>query len=230
MYYPLFIDVSQCACLIIGGGEVGFRKAQSLLKAKASSVLILDIHDFNDYWDAVRNNPHLHLEKRPFTAQDLQGKSLVFACTGDRGLNATIAELCAAQNILCNCVDAPHKGTCIVPALAAIQGKNEHDSSLMAAISTEGASPAWSRQLRMELEEWLIPHAPMTVFLGRLRPHVLELGQPTAHNTALFRALVQSPLRTYLAQGKKELSQQLLEELLPPSLHKYIMELLNDII
>ncbi len=228
MYYPLFIDVSQCSCLIVGGGEVGLRKAEALLKAKVRDVLVLDINDFNDYWEGVRGHTHLQLEKRPFSEQDLHGKSLVFACTGNKDFNAKLAELCAARHILCNCVDAPHKGSYIVPALAQVAGKKEEDNSLMVAISTQG-SPAWSRQLRMELEEWLKPHAPMTVFLGRLRPHVLALGLDTKSNTALFRKLVHSSLRSHLAQGELKKSQELLQELLPPALHQHIVELLDDI-
>ncbi len=229
MYYPLFIDVQKCACLIIGGGEVGFRKAQSLLQAKAEHVLVLDITSFNDYWKSIET-ASLVLEKRPFSEADLEGKGLVFACTANADFNAHVATLCAARHILCNCVDAPRKGSFIVPALAKIQGKCADDSCLMAALCTEGASPAWARFLRMELEEWLKPYAPMSIFLGRLRPLVLGLQQETKKNTELFRALVNSPLRHHLALGQDEQSRLLLTELLPPKLHGHIAELLHDLI
>ncbi len=229
MYYPLFIDVQKCACLIVGGGEVGFRKAQSLLKAGACRVLVLDIEPFNDYWNDLAHSS-LELEKRLFNEADLQGMSLVFACTGNKDFNAKLSELCAQQNILCNCVDAPSKGTFIVPALAKIEGKCVEDSCLMAAVSTEGASPAWSRFLRMELEQWLKPYAPMTIFLGRLRPLVLGLKRNTKDNTLLFRTLVHSPLRQYLADGQVAQCRLLLRKLLPTDLHKHIAELLYDII
>ncbi len=233
MYYPLFIDLSQSHCLIVGAGEVGLRKAKGLLEAKAQTVLVLDIHDFTKDWKTYSHHAALHLEKRPFTPTDIQGKTLVFACTAQKELNAYIAALCAAQNILCNCVDAPRKGNCIVPALAKVQEttqNNAHSPSLMAALSTEGASPAWAKVLRIELEQWLQPHAPMTKFLGKLRPLVLALEQDTRHNTALFRALVHSPLRHHLAEKKKAQSEALLLELLPQSLHSSIAELLHDII
>ncbi len=229
MYYPLFIDVQKFSCLIIGGGEVGFRKAQSLLKAGASHVLVLDIEPFSDYWYDIECTS-LVLESRPFVEADLRDKGLVFACTGNKQFNAEIAELCAQKQILCNCVDAPRKGTFIVPALAKIEGKSIEDNCLMAALCTEGASPAWSRFLRMELEQWLKPYAPMTIFLGRLRPLVLGLKQETKDNTLLFRTLVQSPLRRYLAHGQLTQCQLLLHELLPTALHKHIAELLHDII
>ncbi len=225
MYYPLFLDLSRSACLIIGGGEVGFRKAQSLLKAQALSVLVLDTKGFAS-WEELRAYPQLRLETRPFTEHDLESKSLVFACTGQKDFNAYVAQCCADRHILCNCVDAPRKGNCIVPALARTTGKKPTDCTLMAALSTEGASPAWSKVLRKELEAWLAPHGPMTVFLGRLRPLVLALGQETKDNTALFRALVHSPLREYLAKNDLQDAKILLQELLPHTLHIHIEELL----
>ncbi len=231
MYYPLFLDISHCHCLIVGGGEVGLRKAKGLLEAGAGHVLVLDIQPFDEIWQNYAHFSQLQLEKRPFTEEDIQGKSLVFACTGQKELNAHIATLCTQRQILCNCVDAPRKGNCIVPALAqARTAAHQEKPCLMAALSTQGASPAWARVLRQELEQWLEPHAPMTHFLGKLRPLVLALGQDTRHNTALFRALVHSPLRHHLAHKNKEQSQALLEELLPQDLHLHIAELLHDII
>ncbi len=233
MYYPLFIDISKSYCLIVGAGEVGLRKAKGLLEANVKDLLLLDIHEKSPAWDAYAHYEQWHFEKRCFTEQDLEGKSLVFACTGQKELNAHIAALCQERGILCNCVDAPRKGNCIVPALAqcACEGTNSitAGSTLMAALSTEGASPAWARVLREELEAWLKPHAPMTRFLGKLRPLVLALEQDTRHNTALFRALVNSPLRHHLAEKNTEQSYKLLENMLPKSLHKHIAELLHDI-
>ncbi len=235
MYYPLFLDLSHSQCLIVGAGDVGLRKAKGLLQAKAQEILVLDIEDFTTHWEQFSHSTSLRLEKRPFTEKDIIGKSLVFTCTANKELNAHIAALCAAQNILCNCTDAPHKGNCIVPALAKApdtmpDAKQDKEPCLMAALSTEGASPAWAKVLRVELEAWLAPHAPMTKFLGKLRPLVLALEQDTRHNTALFRALVHSPLRYHLAEKKREHSEALLQELLPPRLHSSIAELLHDII
>ncbi len=239
MYYPLFLDITQSHCLIVGAGEVGIRKAMGLLAASAKEVLVLDIAPFSPQWQELATHTALRLEQRPFTEQDLQQKTLVFACTGHKELNARIAQSCLERHILCNCVDAPRKGNCIVPAVAqayalgvnaSSASPKDGEPSLMAALSTQGASPAWARILRKELEQWLIPHAPMTKFLGKLRPLVLALGEDTRHNTALFRALVDSPLRHHLAENNTAACEALLQELLPVSLHSYIAELLYDTI
>ena len=226
MYYPIFLDISQINCLIVGGGEVGLRKAKSLLDAGVNELTVIDINNFNSSWSNLSNYNQLVLKKSTFTKQDLHNKKLIFACTGEKEFNSYIASLCKDLGLLCNCITEPQNGNFIVPALAQI--KNKEKASLMAAISTEGASPAWSKFLKKELQQWLINHAPMTQFLGKLRPFVLALGKDTKHNTALFRSIVQSPLRHYLLENNKEKSKQLLKKLLPVSLHQYIEELLHD--
>ncbi len=228
MYYPIFLDISQAKCLIIGAGSVGLRKAKGLLEAGVKEILILENNEFGEAWQDLLNNPHIKFEIGNFNENHLQNCKLVFACTNNDELNKNIANLCANKNILCNCITAPLEGDFIVPALAKPKGKAH--SSLMAALSTEGASPAWARVLRKELEQWLSPHAPMTSLLGRLRPLVLALGDNSEHNKELFRALVNSPLREYLAKGDKVQCEKLLHELLPNTLHKNIAELLYDII
>ncbi len=228
MYYPIFLDLSQTKCLIVGAGEVGLRKALGLHSAKAKEVLVIDKHGFNEGWQELTNVPSFKLQICDFQPEHMNNCGLVFACTTHKELNAHIAKLCAAQNILCNCVDAPLAGSFIVPAIAKARGYA--DNTLMAAISTEGASPAWSRVLRKELEDWLSPHAPMTILLGRLRPLVLALGNNSEHNRQIFRALVNSPLRTSLVHGDKERCAELLYEMLPKPLHANIAELLHDIV
>ncbi len=228
MYYPLFLDIRHIKCLIVGAGNVGLRKAKSLVAANAKHILVLDTNVFTTPWQDLANEHNMELVVEQFNPHHLQGCGLVFACTTQKTLNSHIAKLCAEQNILCNCVDAPHAGNFIVPAVA--KASLSHDNYLMAALSTEGASPAWARVLRKELEQWLKPHAPMTILLGKLRPLLLALNYDSEHNTQIFRSIVESPLREYIAINDRINCKELLERLLPETLHNNITELLQDVI
>lgn len=239
MYYPLFLQLSQSHCLVVGAGAVGLRKTRALLDAAPASVLVLDITPPGEEWEALRAHPALRLETRSFVPEDVTGRTLVFACTGNRAINTAVATACRERAVLCNCADAPHEGNFIVPATAraALASEGGHSGEtgqgpeeLVAALSTAGGSPAWARVLREELEEWLTPRLPMTVLLGRLRPLVLALGEDTRQNTTLFRSLARSPLREALARGDAELCHSLLRKTLPDALHPYIPELLYDLI
>lgn len=77
--------------------------------------------------------PCVRFEQRPFRDEDLDGRQLVFAATGNAEVNRHIALLCRERHILCNCIDAPAEGSFIVPAVA-------RSGSMALALSTGGAS------------------------------------------------------------------------------------------
>lgn len=221
-FYPLFLDLGGMHCLIAGLGGVGSRKLQGLLRCAPASVLVLDVTAPAAELRPLLEQPCVTFAQRPFRDADLDGRQLVFAATGHAETNSRIARLCRDRHILCNCIDAPAAGSFIVPAVA-------RSGSLALALSTGGASPALSRRWKGELEQWLEPRQKMVRLMGHLRPMVLALHDETGHNTALFRALAQSPLQQCLQQGDRQGCLRCLQDLLPSELHDRIPELLDVI-
>ena len=220
-YYPLFLDLSRTKCLVIGAGAVGRRKIGLLLESGVRELLVLD-PDLQDT-ASLPGHPALVFEARGFVPEDLAGCALVFAVSGSREANAAIAAACAERGIFCNCADAPLEGTCIVPATARV-------GEMTLAISTGGASPAYARALRKELEGWLREKAPLASLLGRIRPRLLALEKDTRHNTKLFRALVRSRLGAALAAKDATRCEALLAAMLPEDLHPWIAEFLDGLV
>lgn len=222
-YYPLFLDLTGADILVVGAGAVGRRKIASLLKALPRSITVLDpALDAISVEELGESGP-VHAQARAFVPEDVTGKRLVFAATNRPEINDCIAELCAARGILCNSATAPLGSGFIVPAHFTRDG-------LTVAVSTEGQSPALSRLLREELEAWVGKrYSPLLVVMGRLRPLVLALGLPTSDNTALFRALVHSPLAGHLEKNEHANAAALLERLLPEPLRARVGELLDGL-
>ena len=208
-FYPLFLDLSGLHCLVAGLGGVGSRKLQGLLQCAPASILALDMEAPAAGLLPLLERPCVRFEQRPFRDDDLAGRQLVFAATGNAAVNRHIALLCRERHILCNCIDAPAEGSFIVPAVARSGG-------MALALSTGGAS-------------WLDARQKMVRLMGQLRPMVLALHDETGHNTALFRALAQSPLQDHLQQGDRQACLRCLQALLPPKLHDRIPELLDVI-
>lgn len=225
-YYPLLLDLHGRACLVVGAGGVGRRKLASLLDCGPASVLVLDANP------AAPDDPELapllahhavRFEARPFAPADVDGCALAFAATGNRAVNAAVADACRQRNVPCNVADAPDTGAFIVPAHFAC-------GELTVALSTGGHSPALARRIRMDLQQWFgARYDGITLLLGRLRPLVLALGHETGQNTALFRALVESPLIDALAARDRAGAERILTELLPAELHPRIVELLHEL-
>ena len=212
-FYPLFLDLSGLHCLVAGLGGVGSRKLQGLLQCAPASILALDMEAPAAGLLPLLERPCVRFEQRPFRDDDLAGRQLVFAATGNAAVNRHIALLCRERHILCNCIDAPAEGSFIVPAVA----------------RSGGMALALSRRWKDELASWLDARQKMVRLMGQLRPMVLALHDETGHNTALFRALAQSPLQDHLQQGDRQACLRCLQALLPPKLHDRIPELLDVI-
>ena len=220
-YYPLFLDLSRAKCLVVGAGAVGRRKIGALLESGVQTLLVLDPNLAEPA--LLPAHPALVFEARCFVPEDLTGCALAFAASGNRAVNAAVAAACSERGIFCTCVDAPLEGTCIVPAVT-------RAGELTLALSTGGASPAYARHLRGELEGWLRDKAPLATVLGRIRFRLLALQMDTMQNTALLRILVQSDLGAALAAKDNEHCRKLLVKALPEDLHLWIAEFLDGLV
>ncbi len=231
-YYPIFLNLGGAKIFIAGAGPVGLRKLESLLPCGAAEILLCDpargLGDFSFADKALILSPGVVYEQRAASLDDLEGRALVFACTGDRAVNAALAGRCRELGLPCNVADSLDESAFIVPA-------HFTEGGLSVALSSAGGSPALSRRIRQDLQAWLAGrYTALALLLARLRPLVLGLGKGTEWNTELFRKLVNSGLNECLGadllpEQRLEKAQDLLKELLPAELHYAIGELLHDL-
>jgi len=223
-HYPLFVDLHQKTCLVVGLGGVGARKVATLAEFGAGAIRIVDAAKPEGEAAKLLELPGVSFMQRPFEPNDLDGAFLVFACTSNPAVNQHIADLCKERGLLCNVIDCPGAGSFTVPATLT-QG------DLTVAISTGGHSPALSRRIRQDLERYFGGrYAHFLTLMGRLRPLVLALNDATEDNTRLFRSLVASRLIDALEQGDGPLAREELMSYLPVTLHDKITECLDGLV
>ncbi len=185
-YYPIFLDVRDRPCLVVGGGPVGARKAETLLDCGAD-VTVVSPETVDDI-DKLAETGRITLHKRPYAAADLEGRFLVVGATSDRTLNRQIHRDAENRNMLCNIADQPDVCNFILPSVI-------RRGDLALAVSTGGASPAFAKKLRRDLEKAFGPE--YAVFL-RLMKGVRQrlLAEDHAHEAhkPLFEALINSDL------------------------------------
>ncbi|MGL5427783.1 MAG: precorrin-2 dehydrogenase/sirohydrochlorin ferrochelatase family protein, partial [Cetobacterium sp.] len=80
-FFPLFIDLTNKDCLVVGGGKIALRKVKSLVEYGARVIVIApyilpEIIDLD-----------IEAEKRVFKVEDIKDKFLVVAATDDENLN-----------------------------------------------------------------------------------------------------------------------------------------------
>lgn len=150
--FPVFIDLSGQHCVVVGGGEVGTRRVQSLLNCGARvRVISLGFSEALVAWAAAQGEDMqaLELVERTFRESDLTGARLVLACTDDAKVNAQIIQCARSQQILCNRCDAPDESDFYFPGLVT-------RGELSIGINTNGGSPSVTKQVR-ELVEMMLP-------------------------------------------------------------------------
>lgn len=146
-YLPIFVDLKQQPCLVVGGGPIALRKLENLLRAGAL-VRLVSPELTQDLAKRV-GDPGISWHERRFEDADLDGIRLAIAATDDRDVNRRIAELAKAAGIAVNVADQPEDCTFIMPSIV-------DRSPVVVAVSTGSASPVLARMIRARLES-LVP-------------------------------------------------------------------------
>lgn len=225
--YPLFLNLRDARCVVVGLGAVGCRKLAGLLAAGASEILALDMVPEADLSSQARQllrDGHVIYEQRSFAPCDALASRLVFAATSDKAENLRIAALCREARAFCNCATEPGAGDFLVPSVA-------RSGQLCAALSTAGQSPALAAKWRAELAQWLGPREKFAWLLGRLRQPILELNLDSSQNRAIFRELAISPISDWLEKNDTNQCRQWLQAALPcelePAINNILVEYAN---
>jgi precorrin-2 dehydrogenase/sirohydrochlorin ferrochelatase len=142
-YYPVMLDVSGRACLIVGGGTIAQRKVDSLFEAGALVTVIAP--ELSDKLMAREGRGEIVLNKRAFQSGDTSAYSIVIAATDQAEVNEAVYEEAAAAGAWVNVTDRPDWSSFIVPSVVR-RGK------LILTVSTSGASPSVAKSIARELE------------------------------------------------------------------------------
>jgi len=169
-YFPFFIDLAEKHCLIIGGGEVAYRKIHTLLEFEVTiHVVALDLSE--KIKRLKENHPlgeYLIINQREYNEDDFKGVFFVIAATDDIAVNHKIAQICKDKNILINAVD--QKDDCSFYFSSLIK-KGE----IIAGISSGGNSPVLAKNIRKKIEE-CIPdyYNDLNKQMGEIREYVKQ--------------------------------------------------------
>jgi len=160
-YFAAFLDLRGRRCLVVGGGEVGERKARALLEYGAHVIVVSPTVTAGLAALAVVGRIVERL--RPFRRADLRGCALVMAATGDPVVDDAVAALAHRARALVNVADRPERCDFILPSVL-------QRGDLQIAVSTGGRSPALAREIRRRLETMFGPeYAELIARTGRAR-------------------------------------------------------------
>jgi len=203
-YYPIFLDLKNRPCLVVGGGIVGRRKVATLLECGARVTVVAPTADEN--LQNLADAGAIELRKRPYQSTDLDGMFLIIGATDDALLNLQIKTDADRKEKLCNIAD--HPGAChfILPAVV-------ERGDLIIAISTTGKSPALAKRIREDLETTFGPeYADFLKLMGAIRRKLLAGKHEPEQHKQLFEQLIDNGLLHMIKDRNRDAIDALLYE------------------
>lgn len=145
--FPVFLKTDTARFLIVGGGNVGLEKTETLLRQNPEiTIVIVAAIIYPKLREVVDLYSNITAFERSFQESDLDAIDYVIIGTDDPIVNLEIRELAKQKGIKVNAADQP--------ALCDFYlGSIVNKGSLKIAISTNGKSPVLARRMREYFEE-----------------------------------------------------------------------------
>jgi len=194
-YYPIYIDIEDRNVLIVGGGTVCARKAETMMRYGGRVTIVSP--EITDEIAAWEGNGALTVRRKMYEEADLDGASIVIASTDDQCVNARVARDCRRRKIPVNVVDVTHLCEFIVPAII-------EKGSIQIAISTGGKSPALARTLKEDLHRAIGPeYAEVNDLLGTLRKSAKSVLPTDIDRKRFFDGIIAMGILDMLRDGRR---------------------------
>ena len=201
---PLFHNIRDARCVLVGAGSVAARKLRLLLNAGAAVEVIApqSCAEIKRLAEAGR----ITLITRAFHITDLAGASLVIAATNDLDVNQQVSEQAHAQHTPVNVVDNPELSSVLFPSIV-------DRSPVQIAIGTNGSAPVLARMLRTQLEA-LIPAGvgALADLSKRFRKQVKTTILDQSGRKAFWENVFSGEVAELVYKGRLEAAEQCLEQ------------------
>ena len=203
---PIFFNIKNRLCVVIGGGDVATRKVTMLLKASAAITLYSPeiCHEL----DAMANAGKIKYVKAGFVEEQLAGACLVISATDNEAVNIAVSVAAKAKGIPVNVVDSPELCTFTMGSIV-------DRSPVVIAISSEGTAPVLARYIRTKIETMLpSSYGRIAAIAGEFRDQVKAKFDTTQDRRRFWEGVLQGPVVERVLSGQEQAARELLGNLL----------------
>jgi siroheme synthase-like protein len=201
-YYPIYIDIEDRNVVIVGGGNVCARKAETMMKYGARVTIVSP--QFTAEMEQWARDGALAILRKEYEEKDLDGASMVIASTDDQCVNGRVARDCRRRKIPVNVVDVTHLCEFIVPAIV-------ERGSIQIAVSTGGKSPALARTLKEDLKKFVGPeYDEINQVLGTLRKGAKKTLPTDVDRKRFFDGILAEGVIEMLREGRRREAYELI--------------------
>lgn len=140
--FPIFLKLEELKVLLVGAGNVGLEKIQTLLKNSPKTEVTVVAENISDaFYDLAKENENIFLHKKSYEENDLLDKNIVVTAVNDPFLSERIRIEAHQKKLLVNCADKPELCDFYLGSVAS-------KGNLKIAISTNGKSPTVAKRLK----------------------------------------------------------------------------------
>ena len=201
-YYPVYIQLREQPCVVIGGGKISEGKVEGLLAARAN-VTVISPDLTARLQNLVREKQITNLA-RTYQPGDLTGAFMVICATDQAEINHQVWQEASANRQLVNVVDDTPRCNFIAPSIL-------RKGDLTIAISTSGKAPALAVRIKERLERQLGPEYERFLELaGELREPLARQVPDFETRKALWYEIVDSEILDILARGDEAAAREII--------------------
>tara|TARA_B100000686_G_scaffold281110_1_gene302619 strand:+ start:5281 stop:6705 length:1425 start_codon:yes stop_codon:yes gene_type:complete len=203
-FLPIFINIKDRNCLVVGGGKIAARKIDLLLNTRACVTVVAP--ELNEELLKKANQGIFTYFAEPFTPAHIKNVSLVIAATNNLEVNKKISETAQKLGIPVNVVDNLDLCSFIVPSIL-------NRSPVLIAVSSSGKSPVLARLLRAHLET-IIPEAygRLAIYASNFRDRVKQHFSHPENRRLFWEKTLKGPFTDMVLAGKDEDAKSYLEQ------------------
>lgn len=195
-YYPVYIQLENQPCIVIGGGKIAEGKVEGLLEAGAvveviSPALTPRLHE-------LVGQRKIKYHERVYRVGDLAGAFMVICATNIPTVNQQVWNEANENHQLVNVVDDTPRCNFIAPAIL-------RSGDLTIAISTSGKAPALAVRLKEKIQKQIGPeNARFLEIAGQLREPLAKNIPDFETRKRLWYEIVDSDVLQLIADGNEQ--------------------------
>ena len=194
-YYPIFVNLKDQPCTVIGGGKIAEGKVEGLLDAGATITVISPA--LTPALQNLADEKQFTYIERIYQNGDLDGAFMVICATDQNDINHRVWLDASENHQLVNVVDDTPRCNFIAPAIL-------RKGDLSIAISTGGKAPAMAVRLKEFLDRNIGPeYARFLELAGQLRSPLAKHIPDFETRKALWYQILDAGVLDLLSQGNE---------------------------
>lgn len=211
--YPVFLDLADAFCLVVGGGKVAERKVESLLESGAGQVLLIS-PSATARLKALSRASRINWQQRQAELNDVAKLSrqakvcLAFLCTNSTSTQRALAAECRKHAIWVNVADSMDESAFLSASVI-------RRDPILIACSTSGQSPLLAAHLRNKIEDCIDPaYSTLCDIIAEVRKLDMKNRLPAARRRGRMECLINERVLQAIRVGGIEAGRAKANELL----------------